>query len=51
VLHAVRLLYAKVLHQPLDKRMQATPAKRPERLPAVLHLVAVRHLLDELSGI
>jgi integron integrase len=50
-LHAVLFLYAEVLRQPLDERIQAARAKRPERLPTVLNRDDVRRLLTELSGI
>jgi integron integrase len=49
-LSALLFLYKVVLDRPLEGRIAATRAKRPERLPVVLTREEVRGLLDRLDG-
>lgn len=49
-LAALLFLYKVVLERPLEKRIDASRARRPERLPVVLSRDEVRALLAQLQG-
>lgn len=49
-LAAILFLYKVVLERPLEDRIDASRARRPERLPVVLTRDEVRRLLDQLTG-
>lgn len=49
-LNALNFLYSKILNQPLGELQGVARAKRPKRLPVVLSMEEVNHLLDQLSG-
>jgi integron integrase len=50
-LAALLFLYKVVLEMPLEERIDASRAKRPERLPVVLTREEVRSVLGQLSGV
>ncbi len=50
-LSALLFLYRQVLHQPLDLKVDAVRARKPEHLPTVLSKDEVRRILDKMSGV
>ena len=50
-LHAILFLYREVLDQPIAERINALRAKERRRLPTVLTVDEVQHLLERLTGV
>lgn len=50
-LSALLFFYRHVLNQPLDLKVEAVRARKPEHLPTVLSKDEVRCILDKMSGV